>query len=600
MFLPCQTIRRAADVNRPGASAQRGCSEFQPGMSERPLEPERHGGGIRNGQPAASPPAEDFEALRELLLGPEQEALRKLADPATRLQEISDALPEALAKRGPHDRLLARALRPTVEETVSQSIRRQPQYFADLLAPVIAPTIRRAIAQAFESTLQAIREMTSRTFSMQGLKWRLEAWRSGISVGEIALRQTLKYRAEQVFLIHRESGVLLQYVSIPGAPGADSDMVSGMLTAIGQFVTDSFKTDAGESLDAIKVGEFRVWMERGPKAILAATIRGTPAADYRTVLQDTLDGIHALHHAALNRFQGDTSAFDVCRPELEACLRSESSVPSRKKLNLRPLRWGFALIALGYLGWIAYAVWSQHLERGRRADLVKALDAEPGIMTTSAQLDVTPIKIRGLRDPLARDPGLITRAAGFPESAIDARWESFYSLDPALIERRAKQELAAPEGVKLQFDSGTLRVEGTAPHAWIELFRRNARAVPGIAKVDDAKLIDTDLLRWHELASRVEAILIRFDGNGEAIGPAQREEVEKAAAIAREAVDPATKLGRQTQIEATGEMFRASVVATALNALDAPPAIVRAGPPKSGATNTVSLRLQLLDSARER
>lgn len=569
-------------------------------MSERPLEPERNGGGIRNGQPAAPPPAEDFEALRELLLGPEQEALRKLADPATRLQEISDALPQALAKRGPNDRLLSSALRPTVEETVSQSIRRKPQYFADLLAPVIAPTIRRAIAQAFESTLQAIREMTSRTFSVQGLKWRLEAWRTGVSVGEIAMRQTLKYRAEQVFLIHRESGVLLQYVSIPGAPGADSDMVSGMLTAIGQFVTDSFKTDSGESLDSIKVGEFRVWMERGPKAILAATIRGTPPADYRTVLQDALDGIHALHHAALDRFHGDTSAFDVCRPDLEACLRSESSVPTRQKLNLGPLKWVFALIALGYLGWIGYALWSQYQERGRRAQLVKALDAEPGIMTTSAQLDVTPIKIRGLRDPLARDPGLIARAAGFPESAIEARWEWFYSLDPALIERRAKQELGAPDGVKLHFDSGTLRVEGRAPHAWIEKFRRNARAVPGIVKVDDAKLIDSDLQRWQELADRLEAILIRFDGNSEVIGPAQREEVAKAAAIAHEASEAATNLDRQSQIEATGEMFRASVVILALSALDAPPAILRVGPPKAGAANTVSLRLQLLDGARER
>ena len=569
-------------------------------MSERPPEPERNGGGIRNGQPAAPPPAEDFEELRELLLGPEQEKLRKLADPATRLQEISDALPEALAQRGPHDRLLASALRPTVEETVAQSIRRQPQYFADLLAPVIAPTIRRAIAQAFESTLQAIREMTSRTFSIQGLKWRLEAWRSGISVGEIALRQTLKYRAEQVFLIHRESGVLLQYAAIPGAPGADSDMVSGMLTAIGQFVTDSFKTDAGESLDAIKVGEFRVWMERGPRAILAATIRGTPPADYRTVLQDTLDGIHALHHAALERFQGDTSAFNVCHPELEACLRSESSVPVRKKLNLRPLLWGFALIALGFFSWIGYGIYNVYQERGRRADLIKALDAEPGIMTTWAQLDVTPVKIRGLRDPLSRDPGLITRAAGFPESAIDARWEWFYSLDPKLIARRAAQELGPPDGVKLQFEAGTLRVEGAAPHAWIDLFRRNARGVAGVAIVDEAKLVDTDLLRWRELAGRIEAIVIRFDGTDEALGPVQRAELAKAAAVARDAADAAKSLGRQTQIEATGEMFRASAVVTALNALDAPLAIIRVGPPKSGAMNTVTLRLQLLDSARER
>src|SRR5882757_9875748 len=172
-------------------------------MSERPVEPDRNGGSRRNGQPEGTPP-EDFEELRELLLGPEQEALRKLHDPEERVKEISDALPAAFAKRGTNDPRLTRALRPSVEEAVTQSIKRQPQYFADLLAPVLAPTIRRAIAQAFESTLQTIRVMTSRTFSIQGLKWRLEAWRTGLSVGEIAVRKTLRYRVEQVFLIHRE------------------------------------------------------------------------------------------------------------------------------------------------------------------------------------------------------------------------------------------------------------------------------------------------------------------------------------------------------------------------------------------------------------
>jgi hypothetical protein len=318
------------------------------------------------------------------------------------------------------------------------------------------------------------------------------------------------------------------------------------------------------------------------------------------VLQDTLDGIHALHHVALEKFQGDTSAFDVCRPDLEACLRSESSMPTPKKLNLRPLLWGFALFALGFFGWIGYGIYNVYVERARRAELVKLLDAEPGIMTTSAQLDVTPIKIRGLRDPLSRDPGLITQSAGFPESAIDARWEWFYSLDPKLIGRRAAQELAPPEGVKMQFEAGTLTVEGSAPHAWVDFLRRTARGVAGVTNVDETRLVDADLARWRELAARVEATVIRFDGNSEAIGLAQREVIANCAAIAREAAAAGAKLGRQTQIEATGEMFRASVVATALNALDAPPAIVRAGPPKAGAANTVSLRLQLLDGERER
>ena len=569
-------------------------------MSERPLEPERNGGGIRNGQPAPPPATAEFEELRDLLLAPEKEALRKLSDPETRLQEISDALPGALAKRGPNDRLLSSALRPTVEETVTQSIKRQPQFFADLLAPVLAPTIRRAIAQAFESTLQAIRELTSRTFSIQGLKWRLEAWRTGVSVGEIAMRQTLRYRAEQIFLIHRDTGVLLQYAAIPGAPGADSDMVSGMLTAIGQFVTDSFHTDAGESLDAIKVGEFRVWMERGTLAIIAATIRGTPPADYRTVLQDTLDGIHQLHRETLQNFQGDTSAFNVCQPDLESCLRSESSLPQRQKLNLRPLMWGFAAIALGYAAWIGYAIRGEYLERQRRAELVRLLDAEPGIMTTSADLSVTPITIRGLRDPLSRDPALITQAAGFPVTAINARWEWFYSLDPKLVALRAHQELPPPTGVTLEFKGGTLIVKGSARHDWIEMLHVKARSVPGITKLDDSQLADIDLRHWRELAEKIEATTIRFDGTTEALGAAQREELAKVAALAREAADAGKQLGRQTQIEATGEMFRASAVVTALASLNAPAATMRVAPPKSGSTNSVSLRLQLLDGARER
>jgi len=103
-----------------------------------------------------------------------------------------------------------------------------------------------------------------------------------------------------------------------------------MLTAIGQFVTDSFHTEASESLDAIKVGEFRVWIERGPRAVLAATIRGMPPTEFRTVMQDTLDGIHVLQQRAFDNFKGDTSAFRACRPDLEACLRSESSEPPTK------------------------------------------------------------------------------------------------------------------------------------------------------------------------------------------------------------------------------------------------------------------------------
>ena len=47
-------------------------------------------------------------------------------------------------------------------------------------------------------------------------------------------------------------------------------------------------------------------------------------------------------------------------------------------------------------------------------------------------------------------------------------------------------------------------------------------------------------------------------------------------------------------------MFRASAVATMLATMDGPPCIVRVAPPKVGSTNSISLRLQLLENGPER
>ena len=48
------------------------------------------------------------------------------------------------------------------------------------------------------------------------------------------------YQVKQDFLIHRESGLVLQHVEDGSAETRDPDLVSGMLTAIRDFVQDYF------------------------------------------------------------------------------------------------------------------------------------------------------------------------------------------------------------------------------------------------------------------------------------------------------------------------------------------------------------------------
>ena len=151
-------------------------------------------------------------------------------------------------------------------------------------------------------------------FRFEALKWRIEALRTGRPFGEIVLMRSLRYRVEQVFLIHRETGLLLQHVARSGQGVQDSDLVSGMLTAIQDFVRDSFTGTSGKEIETIELGEFNLWIQHGPAAILAVVVSGTPPPELRFLLERTLERVHADYATPLASFQGDAAAFAACAP----------------------------------------------------------------------------------------------------------------------------------------------------------------------------------------------------------------------------------------------------------------------------------------------
>ena len=75
-------------------------------------------------------------------------------------------------------------------------------------------------------------------------------------------------------------------------------MVSGMLTAIRDFVQDSFKVGEDEGLQTLKVGDLSVWIEQGPHALLAVVVRGAAPPSLRTALQQALEAVHAQYSAS--------------------------------------------------------------------------------------------------------------------------------------------------------------------------------------------------------------------------------------------------------------------------------------------------------------
>ena len=229
--------------------------------------------------PAPEAAGDELERLRRLLLLPKQGTLeslqQRLDDPQLRARELSRVLPAALYQGSDQGPALSEALQQPVERAIRRTVKKDTQMFADALYPVIGPAIRRSISEALRALLQNLNRTLDQSFSPKGLSWRLEAWRTGVPFHQIVLRNTLIYRVEQVFLIHRESGLLIQHLAQADVETQDADAVSAMLTAIEDFVKDSFtgrNSDSGEGLDTVDLGDYTLWLIHGPKAFLACAI----------------------------------------------------------------------------------------------------------------------------------------------------------------------------------------------------------------------------------------------------------------------------------------------------------------------------------------
>ena len=274
-----------------------------------------------------------------------------------------------------------------------------------------------------------------------------------------------------------------------------------MLTAIQDFVKDSFRPREGATLRTFSVGDHTVQVEAGPRALLALVIRGQAPESVLRKQQDTLETIHLQFATQLAEYSGDTSAFKAVHPLLEECLETVVDTTLHKP-GLLWLRWGIP-VAVGVAALIVLMARSN--ARFDRA--VALIDNEPGLVVIDARKGWRDWEISGLRDPQARAPQVVLAGAGLLPRTLLGRWEPYLSLDSGVVLTRARQLWELPASTGLALNADTLRVAGEIPLASLGLIRQGSLP-PGVASValDQARIVlpaHLDSIRGELLAERV-------------------------------------------------------------------------------------------------
>jgi OOP family OmpA-OmpF porin len=497
-------------------------------------------------------PEKTIEDLRPLLLGPELDRLHRVEK---RLDEglgemVADVLPEALVKSRAKGDALAWSLAPLLETSIRDIVRRDPGGFAESIAPAMGPSIRKAVADALRVAMQRLDALLEQSFSLRSVVWRIEARRTGRPFAEVVLLRTLVYQVEQVFLVHRATGLVLQHVNAERIPARDPDQIAAMLSAIETFTAEAF--DEGAHLERFRVGDLNGWVAHGPEALVVAVVRGPAPEDYEADLRRTLEQVHLERAGDLADFRGSPAPFTTTRDLLTDCLRE--SRRRRRPVWVAPLVAIAALMAIPTI-FVSRDVRAELRAERRLAAYADTLRGEPGLVVVEAKRTGKQYLLAGLRDPLAADPAAVLAGHGLDPAAAILRFDPFDSLDERLTAQRAAARLHPPAGVSLALRDGKLVASGAAPALWIERAEILGPSLPGVsAFTDDRLYAEESIARVKATARALEGSELYFGVGWPSSSEGQRALLDDIAGEAKRLFALAPRAGMTAKLTVIGHV----------------------------------------------
>jgi outer membrane protein OmpA-like peptidoglycan-associated protein len=178
-----------------------------------------------------------------------------------------------------------------------------------------------------------------------------------------------------------------------------------------------------------------------------------------------------------------------------------------------------AIALLALLGWWGWRwAWNQH----KWTQYVSRLRSQPGILVTDIGKEGGQWQINGLRDPIAADPRRLLREAAIDPSKVVEHWQSFESLEPALVLQRMAKAVKPPTGITLSVVDDHIVARGSASSGWLQRAQGYVRTLPdGAPLIDLSQIKDVSSGTLGELRAAIQSKEIRFGYNESLPAPSE-------------------------------------------------------------------------------
>ena len=237
--------------------------------------------------------SEKLIKLKELLLTEDRDFAHQILQKLDQLEEtvyVNENLSEKInpiidKKINSFIETMPEKLGPTITETLKSEIKNSQDSIVDALFPIIGKMIKKYIQQEMKILSDNINLQVQQTLSVKRYQRKIKSIFFGISENDIALSEMSKPKIQQIFIIEKGSGIILDSYSITDT--IDEDMIAGMLTAIKSFVEDAFSA-GNQNLENIEYELYNIQIQNFQSYYIAVVVSGAIDSSFKSGLQDRI------------------------------------------------------------------------------------------------------------------------------------------------------------------------------------------------------------------------------------------------------------------------------------------------------------------------
>jgi len=264
---------------------------------------------------------------------------------------------------------LSASLQTVIAPAISKEIANNQEVMIDALYPIMGGMISKYVTQAIKELMEHINKKIEQGLSVERFKRKIKAKLSGVSETELLLEESSDAIISEMYVIHKESGLLIASASLDDHEIDEPYMVASMASAIKDFINDWIKQQHNKSQEEVQIlsyGNATLYIESAGSVYLIAFLNNEPDYELRSDINTFFASVVKEYAVFFQAFNGDDSAEEVgtLSEKMKAYLLEQDALdnPQIQKNKKNPAKYILifitaVLIAYGiYLGKEWYAL----------------------------------------------------------------------------------------------------------------------------------------------------------------------------------------------------------------------------------------------------